>query len=566
MDETETQPARTKFTITGEGALVLLILAGALFLRLYGIDYGLPFSYHVDEKVYSGAALNLGRAKIGPQTNPTGFTNILFLEYAAYFVLGKISGLFPTVSSYEQLYRTDPSSFLLLARITSAILGTLNVLVIYLIGSRVFGKFAGLFSALFLAFMFLHVRDSHYAVPDSMVTFLISLCLWLCVLSVQKGSLAYQYLAAAAGGYAIATKWNVFPILLPLALTHWVNRCNRSSPQNQPGQRGIKPALLTILALAAAFILGAFQLLIKPGLYLEYIQKELSAGAQGGFYYWQVDTIPGWLFYLKTLWIGAGFLLTVLSVVAVFYYLFLAIKSQRVNLPVILLSFPLAYFFIMGASRHYFARYVLPLLPFAALFSAALLSELYARLERRQPRAGLVLAALLALAVILPALAASLRSDTLLARTDTRNTAKAWIEANIPAGARIAMDWPVHAPYLATPDEHVPASTKEYVVTSFMDGTGLFDHPLTWYQERGYQYLIATSFIYQIPLVDQEKNAARLEFYRQLDRQLELVKEFKPNQGPSEPPFVFDEIYGPLVSLWQRERPGPTIKIYRLGE
>jgi hypothetical protein len=28
--------------------------------------------------------------------------------------------------------------------------------------------------------------------------------------------------------------------------------------------------------------------------------------------------------------------------------------------------------------------------------------------------------------------------------------------------------------------------------------------------------------------------------------------------------FIFDEIYGPAISLWQRERPGPTIKVYRL--
>jgi len=555
-----------KYLINKEVGILILIIAGALFLRVYGINYGLPFSYHFDEKAYSGAALNLGKARIEPLTNPTGYTNILFLEYAAYFVLGKISGLFPTLSSYEQLYRTDPSSFLMLARITSAIFGMLNVWVIYLIGKRVFGNFVGLLAALFLAFAFIHVRDSHYAVPDITVTFFISLTVLLCVLSIQKGSLTYQYLAAAAGGYSIATKWNVFPILLPLALTYLINLRNMPRFQNQPGRSRIISAIMTIMMLAVAFFLGAFQLFIKPEPYLDYIQEELSAGAKGGFYNWQVDILPGWLFYLKSLWIGTGFLLTGLSIIAFIYYLSLAIKNRQVNLHVVLLSFPLAYFLIMGASRHYFARYVLPLIPFAALYSGAILHDTYRWLGRYRPRAGILFITLAVLAVMLPAIASDLRSDILLNRKDSRTTAKEWIEANIPEGSKIAMDWPVHGPYLNSPEEFAPAPTRGYEVTSFMDGTGLFDHPLSWYREQGYEYLIATSFIYEIPLVDKQKNAARAEFYRQLDRDLELVQEFKPYSGNTAPPFYFDEIYGPLISLWQREDPGPTIKIYRIIE
>jgi len=27
---------------------------------------------------------------------------------------------------------------------------------------------------------------------------------------------------------------------------------------------------------------------------------------------------------------------------------------------------------------------------------------------------------------------------------------------------------------------------------------------------------------------------------------------------------MFDDIYGPLTGLWQYDRPGPTLKIYRV--
>ena len=89
---------------------------------------------------------------------------------------------------------------------------------------------------------------------------------------------------------------------------------------------------------------------------------------------------------------------------------------------------------------------------------------------------------------------------------------------------------------------------------------------MQWYREQGFDYLIASSFIYRIPLVDRERDAERQAFYASLDQELELVQEFRPYQGDTEPPFIFDEIYGPAVSLWQRERPGPTIKIYRIGD
>ena len=43
-----------------------------------------------------------------------------------------------------------------------------------------------------------------------------------------------------------------------------------------------------------------------------------------------------------------------------------------------------------------------------------------------------------------------------------------------------------------------------------------------------------------------------------------LAGKFSPGEGNIEPPFIFDEIYGPWISLWHRERPGPVLKIYRV--
>jgi len=173
------------------------------------------------------------------------------------------------------------------------------------------------------------------------------------------------------------------------------------------------------------------------------------------------------------------------------------------------------------------------------------------------------LAALLTVGAIAQPLSQSVRHDLLLTRQDTRTLAKQWIEDNIPEGVKIAVDWPTHGPPLSTLERAVPHSDKVYDVTA-VRGSGLADHPVTWYREQGFDYLIASSFIYNIPLVFEEQNAERRAFYASLDDELALAQEFRPSEGDAEPPFIFDEIYGPAISLWQRERPGPVIRIFRV--
>jgi hypothetical protein len=126
------------------------------------------------------------------------------------------------------------------------------------------------------------------------------------------------------------------------------------------------------------------------------------------------------------------------------------------------------------------------------------------------------------------------------------------------------VDWRTHGPPLSTPEQPRPASRRAYEVLR-LGRTGLSEHPIEWYEEQGFEYLIASSFVYRIPLLDDAKNAERERFYASLDKQLQLAQQFRPGEDGREPDFVFDEICGPIVSLWQRERPGPTIRIYELG-
>ena len=310
---------------------------------------------------------------------------------------------------------------------------------------------------------------------------------------------------------------------------------------------------LAVGSFGGGFLAGGFQLVLKPVTYFQYALLEWEAGKGGGFWIWQIDIVPGWLFYVKVLYYGLGGVLLGLASVGFLRRLEKAItRGDRMS--ILFLSFPLFYYASMGSTRHYFARYALPLLPFGAVFGAEALLVVSAWVRRRRVRWGRRLAMALAIAAIAQPLAWTIRHDVVLTRQDTRTLAKEWIEANIPAGAKIATDWPVYEP---------PLSREMYEVNT-RGGEGLSGRPLAWYREQDFDDLIASSFIYRISLLDNVQHARRRAFYAALDEELDLVQQFSPGEGNMEPPFVFDEIYGPWISLWHRERPGTVLIIYRV--
>ena len=140
---------------------------------------------------------------------------------------------------------------------------------------------------------------------------------------------------------------------------------------------------------------------------------------------------------------------------------------------------------------YYFARYLLPLVPFVALFAADAVTTVLSMVQRTRLRCVLVTA--LVVATIGQPLAQSVWLDALLTREDTRTLAKMWIEERVPEGSRVAVDWSVHGPPLSTAEWTAPYSKRVYDVL-VIGGSGLSDHPLAWYREQGVDYLVSSSF------------------------------------------------------------------------
>jgi hypothetical protein len=160
----------------------------------------------------------------------------------------------------------------------------------------------------------------------------------------------------------------------------------------------------------------------------------------------------------------------------------------------------------------------------------------------------------LALLVGLPALVDSLRFDAILTREDTRTQASAWVEPHLPAGTSIAVDWFPFGPPLS-PERH------DLLVAN---GWSLFDLTVDDYRRRGIRYVVASSYTYDQWILDPARDAKRRAFYAALQDSAELVAEFRPYRESDSLPFVYDQIYGPYNELERVERPGPTVRVYRL--
>jgi predicted membrane-bound mannosyltransferase len=253
--------------------LLLVVLAVALALRLWSIDFGLPYAYHIDEHSYVIGALNLGQGEINGYPQQVGLVNVLFGEYAAYFLVGRLTGLFASTQDFARAYYADPTALYLLGRLTSVVLGVVSCWAVYLLGKELRNRRVGLAAALLVAVNFLHVRESHFTTPDVLQSLGFTVVLLLCLKTLKSGRLRYLYIASVLGGVVIACKWASFPLVLPLLFVAW---------QAEPCKSFLtvfKCWLVCGLLTLLGFTVFSPQLLLFPAPYIEWAKRDYLAGS-----------------------------------------------------------------------------------------------------------------------------------------------------------------------------------------------------------------------------------------------------------------------------------------------
>jgi len=167
----------------------------------------------------------------------------------------------------------------------------------------------------------------------------------------------------------------------------------------------------------------------------------------------------GWIFYLKfTLRYGIGAPLLLTSLAGIAYLIY---RHRKEDL--LLLSFPVIYYGIIGDSHGVFSRYMIPVLPFLSLFAAVVIYDFISSTKKFQ-NYKLPVSFLISIIILSPSIYRIITFDKIIAREDTRNIAADWIKARITSGSRIYMHghYEYELPFLPRDLENIEADIVDF--------------------------------------------------------------------------------------------------------
>ena len=98
--------------------LLLSILLVTLLLRVWGIRFGLPFSYAIDEYHEVMRAFQLAAGDFNfNRTGKGGLYYLLLIQYGVYFVVLKVTGVVSTPMDFAMQFVRDQTPFYLMGRV-----------------------------------------------------------------------------------------------------------------------------------------------------------------------------------------------------------------------------------------------------------------------------------------------------------------------------------------------------------------------------------------------------------------------------------------------------------------
>jgi 4-amino-4-deoxy-L-arabinose transferase-like glycosyltransferase len=497
--------------------LAAILLLGAA-LRCSGLAAGAPFRMGVDEPVVLGIALQIVRSG---DFNPHFFDygGLTFYLHAAIVAVGFLKGAMD--GAWGRLDQVWIGDFLVTARTTTALLGTLTILVVFHIGRR-WGTAVALVSALLVAVLSAHVRESHFALTDVPLTLLVATTLLLSLRAAEARTLRALLLAGACVGLTTAIKYNgalvlVMPLIAAAAL---------------PGGRRLTGLLLVPVAAALGFLLAAPYSLLDLPAFLNGVAhlmqsynhpRPITAAA-----WTYLGHLRNWFSWQTMLPLEVGWIALAVGLVGTMAIARgTGLPGQRLR-AAILLVFPLLYFwFISHEGSLQYGRYLLPVVPMLAVSVATGTVAVAGLLARRLPAARRLALPLVVLLLLAPPTAAAIDWDIVQGRVTTTDQAAAWISAHATPAQPIVVE---------DTAAQLPPRLKSTQVHQLIDKT------VEQYRAEGTVYLVASEALSSRYFANPVGRAGDVAAYAALLRDTQLVATFAPS----------------------RDHPGPGLRILKV--
>lgn len=514
--------------------LAAVVLLGAA-LRFVPIWFGLPYLHaRPDEEVAVFHALKMLEGDLNPHF--FHWPSLTFYVFAALFA--PVSWAHGALAIEGEL---TAAHYFLLARAFVALAGTVTIVVLFRMTRHFAGGTAALLASLFLAVALLHVRDSHFAMTDVLMTLLATLSLANLLRASAAGGAApgsipvrVFALAGLLGGLAASTKYSAAAIVGAMAAAQvvllWRGRVHLSA---------LVPSVAFLAAFGAGFLAGTPYAILDFDTFegdLRFTMSHLSGGHG-------IDLGRGWWYHLRrSLPYGLG----IPAFIAAIAGLVPLLRHYRPH-AIVMAGFAVSFYASIGSGQTVFFRYVLPLVPLACLSAAIAVIHAASWLESHRGFRRANIIAMLATVIVLPSGVHCVWFDVLLSRTDTRVLAARWL------APRLTSEMSLHD--ATGPYSHLDLGHVRFHPWFFDPATQSFGHP----QGRTPDWLVLD----ESPL--RLYSGAPFEL-RELARQkYSLVQTFTATRGRARS-AVYDQqdaFFMPFSRFYTVERPGPTILIYR---
>jgi 4-amino-4-deoxy-L-arabinose transferase-like glycosyltransferase len=607
--------------------VLALILAAGFALRVWNIDYGLPFVYSIDEAShFTNRAVGMFWQDLDPgyYQNPAAFTYLVYgLLRVLYGPLGSFFEL-PYGNVTEQ-FANDPTEIWTAARTLAAGLCIVGAATTYWAARRLWGVREGLVAAAVVCFAFLPVAYSRVAVTDVGALPGVALALYFSVRAFEEGRLRHYALAGGAAGLALAFKYTAGLALLPVAIAA-LARLPRDRLRAVGGLALGAALAAAVFTALNPYVIGSFDDWWRDLRdQAEVAADEPKPGQESG----------GVSYYLDSLTWGLGWAAAAAALVGAAIELW-----RRPMRGLLLLAVPVALLVYLSLQSRYFGRWLLPAYPALAMLAAVSVTraadvvtgwvarrtgaavQAWTRAGRGpvvasglrpglpgllaggtiRPRrytlvSGAVLAAITGLILVQP-LAADVRTALVLGRTDTREQARDFLIARFPPELRVSIEPAVPGRYFrSNPRGRLPRwlsrcpprpGWREPGWSYVGEGgrrvcvrfkPGLFARPDGGVRASAYHTVLSPEVIddyrfygYCLVMTTGVVRERALEtgdpdaraYYRRLERESRLLREFSPyDRGEGPVPFSFDLSYNYYPTAYHR--PGPTVRIYRLN-
>ena len=418
--------------------LLFCIAVFSFLLRITGLFWDGGFHLHPDERAILLFTLPISfPSSFIEFLSPSSNLNPHFFAYGS-FPLYLLKGVSIPASFFNNSIGTYENMHIL-GRVISALFDTGTIVMLFFLTRKIFTNKIGLIASLLYGISVLPIQLSHFYAVDTILTFFITTLIYVLILFYEKPTILKSIIIGILFGTALATKISAIVILFSIGLTLTTDiilEILRKGRNLYPLIRRLIFFLLiiSITTVAMFFILEPYAYLDFANFYKQnQTQYNMTHNAFIFPYTLQyVGKIP-YLFELKNIFFwGLGPIMSLISLFGFLLLLFHIGKERKIDSrakEIIIVTFFILYFGIVGSFAIGFMRYLLPIYPFLAIFGAYGLSFI----KSRMPFA--FWAVILVLLLIWPASFFSIYNNT-----HPRVVASLWIHSKIAEGSTIAVE------------------------------------------------------------------------------------------------------------------------------